>query len=205
MPIETVGGSGSHDDIPAGSQVEFVVENATFDAKAKFGPDIELDLKTLGEEHYGIPLKYWARVQQPRLDLVRKWRGDGMSDKLIKEALKERGFSFKKIDEPDKMVVGRGGNLFKILVAGTGSPRAADELLNEVNSFEELAERVVGFRFVGTVKKSADGKYIQLDGKEEIFPPATPLVAAGAPAASSADGENPRATDSDEDFDDIPF
>src|SRR5215218_9319322 len=176
MPIETVGGSGSHDDIPAGSQVEFVVENATFDAKGKFGPDIELDLKTLGEEHYGIPLKYWARVQQPRLDLVRKWRGDGMSDKLIKEALKERGFTCKKIDEPDKMVVGRGGNLFKILVAGTSSPQAADQLLAECDSFDELAERMVGFEFIGTTKKSADGKYVQLDGREDIYPVARELA-----------------------------
>ena len=119
-----------------------------------------------------------------------------MSDKLIKEALKERGFSFKKLDDPDKMVVGRGGNLYKILIAGTGSARAADELLAEVNGFDELAERLVGYRFVGTTKKSKDGKYVQLDGNEEIFPVARELVTVPASA-------DPRATESDEDFEDL--
>jgi hypothetical protein len=170
VPIETVGSAGGAIEIPAGTQAEFAVKAAAFDEKGKYGPAVELDLNFVTEQYYGVPLKYWARVQQPRLDLVRKWRGDGMSDNLIKEALKERGFKFKKIDEPDKMVVGKGGNLYKILVAGTGSPRAADALLAEVDSFDELAERMANFRFIGTTKKSADGQYVQLDGKEEITP-----------------------------------
>src|SRR5215211_6169899 len=113
-----------------------------------------------------------------------------MSDSLIKEALKERGLKFKKLDEKDKMVVGKNGNLFKILVATAGSPRGADAILAEVNTFDELAERIVGTRFVGTTRKSADGKYCQLDGTEEIFP-----VASATVPASGDEG----ATESDED------
>jgi len=198
VPIETVGASGSSTDVPAGIQVEFEAKAATFEVDGRYGPDIELELDIVTEQYYGTPLKYWARIQQPRLDLVRKYRNDGMSDSLIKEALKERGLKFKKLDEKDKMVVGKNGNLFKILIATAGSPRGADAILAEVDSFDELAQRMVGTRFVGTTRKSADGKYVQLDGTEEIFP------VASAPAAVPANGDS-NATESDEDFDSIPF
>ena len=201
MPIETTGSATAAVDIPAGIQAEIGIRKAAFDADGNFGPDIELDLDMLDEEYYGTPLKYWARIQQPRLDLVRKYRSDGMSDHLIKEALKERGFEFKKIDEPDKMKVGRRGNLYKILTAATGSTKAADQVLAECDDFDQLAERLVGGRFIGTTKKSSDGKYVQLDGNEEIFPVARELTAVSA----NGDSEDPRATESDENFEQIPF
>src|SRR5215212_11025066 len=201
MPIEITGAAGSSTEVPAGIQVPFKIKKATFQPDGKHGPAVELDKVITDARYYGTPLKYWARIQQPRLDMVRRLRADGMSDKLIKEALKERGFTCKKIDEEDKMVVGRGGNLFKILVAGTGSPQAADQLLAECDSFDELAERMVGCEFIGTTKKSADGKYVQLDGREEIFPVASKPAA----VSGNGDGKDPRATESDVDFDEIPF
>src|SRR5215212_221629 len=198
MPIEITGAAGSSTEVPAGIQVPFKIKKATFQPDGKHGPAVELDKVVTDPRYYGTPLKYWARIQQPRLDMVRRLRADGLGDKVIKDALKERGFDYKNIDEPDKMVVGRGGNLFKILVAGTGSPQAADQLLAECDSFDELAERMVDFEFVGTTKKSKDGKYVQLDGREEIF------AVTKEPATVPANGDIDT-TDSDEEFDEIPF
>jgi len=151
MPIETAG-SVSTTEVPAGTQVEFEIKNTTFDADGKYGPSVELDLIIADETYYGTQLRYWARVQQPRLDLVRKWRGDGMSDEVIKTALKERGFKFRKVDDRDNMVIGRGGNLYKILTATAGGPRGAEQVLEECDDFNQLADKLVGGRFVGTTK-----------------------------------------------------
>ncbi len=197
MPIATTGSVTSTEPVPAGTQVEYTIRETTFDGQGKYGPSIELGLNITDERYYGTQLKYWARVQQPRLDLVRKYRADGMSDNLIKEALKERNFRFKKVDEPDDMVIGRSGNLYKILVATKGSPAAAQKVLEECDDFDQLAEQLVGGKFIGTTKKSADGQYTQLDGREEIYP----VVA--APVSSSSTGHS-GTTESDEDFETIP-
>jgi hypothetical protein len=133
-----------------------------------------------------------------------------MSDKLIAEALRERGFKFKKVDEPDEMRVGRGGNTYKILTAVEGTIRGAEDALQECDSFEDLAKRLVGGTFVGTTKRSKDGKYVQLDGNEEIYP-----VASTRPTGLTVADEGPDEQDddsvaaaeaaNDEDFSQIPF
>ena len=208
MPLPTQGSVAT--EVPAGIQTEFKIAQAIFDPKGQFGPCIELDNELTDEKYLGTTLKYWASVQQPRLDLVRKYRKDAMSDKLIAEALRERGFKFKKIDEPDEMRIGRSGNLYKFLTAVTGSVRGAEDALDECDSFDELAERLVGGTFVGTTKRSKDGKYVQLDGNEEIYP-----VASARPTGLTVVDEGPDEQDddpvaaaeaaNDEDFSQIPF
>jgi hypothetical protein len=194
MAIPTSGSVST--EVPAGLQTEFRIAKATFDPDGRFGPQVELDIEMVDEKFVGTQLRYWASVQRPRLDLVRKYRGDGMSDKLIAEALRERGHKCKKIDDEDTMTVGRGGNLYKLLVATTGSIHGAETALQECDSFDELAQRLVGSTFVGTTKKSVDGKYVQLDGQEEIFP------VASAPAPKEDASPEP---DPEEDFENIPF
>ena len=121
-----------------------------------------------------------------------------MSDDIIKSALRERGFKFKKIDEKDKMVVSRNGKTFEILAAISGSPQAADAILAECHNFDELAERFVDGRFIGTTKQNQNG-YVGLDGREPVFP------VARQPASVPISGDNANYGDSEEDFADIPL
>ena len=200
MPIETSGSAVAADSVPPGIQVPFLIRGANFNPDGKFAPDIELDLTITEEKYYGTQCKYWSRIQQPRMDLVRRWRADGMSDDIIKSALRERGFKFKKIDEKDKMVVSRNGKTFEILAAISASPQAADAILAECDNFDELAKRFVDGRFIGTTKQNQNG-YVGLDGREPIFP----VARQPASVATSGDNADPGATDSDEDFEDIPI
>jgi hypothetical protein len=121
MAIPTSGSVST--EVPAGLQTEFRIAKATFDPDGRFGPQVELDIEMVDEKFVGTQLRYWASVQRPRLDLVRKYRGDGMSDKLIAEALRERGHKCKKIDEEDTMTVGRGGK-GSSAVRSSGPPRS---------------------------------------------------------------------------------
>jgi hypothetical protein len=193
MPIETTGSVAT--EVPAGIQTEFRIASASFDPDGQYGPCFEIDLELNEEQYLGTTCRYWARVQQPRLDLVRKYRKDAMSDKLIAEALRERGFRFKKIEEPDAMKIGRGGNTYKILAAVEGSVKDAEAALQRCGNFDELAKVFVDGVFVGTTRLSADGKYIQLDGMEEIYP-----VASGALKA-----RDEAESDLDEDFNGLDF
>ncbi len=178
MPIATTGSVAT--EVPAGTQTEFRITNATFNPDGQYGPDIELDLELTDEEYLGTSLRYWARVQQPRLDKVKKFQKDGIDDETIASILKKQGFKFKKIDEPDTFTVGRSGNLYKMLTAVECSPHGAEAALKRCNSFYELAECLLDGTFIGTTRRSSDGKYTQLDGTEDIFPVAAPAAAAAA-------------------------
>ncbi len=174
MPIPVSGSVGA--DVPDGVQTEFRITEAAFDENNKYGPSFELTLELAEEDYLGVSMKYWAKVQQPRLDKVRKWRQDGLDDETIASALRKQGFKFKKLDEPDTLQIGRSSNLYKILTAVEGSAKGAEALLKRANTFEELAKALEDGSFIGTTKRSADGKYVKLDGKEEIYPVASKVL-----------------------------
>jgi hypothetical protein len=198
MPLETTGSVGT-EEVPAGTQVRWRIQNAAFEPDGRYGPDIELDLDIVTEEYLGTSTRYWARIQQPRLDKVRKFRKDGLDDETIGTVLAKQGFGFDRIDDPDKMVVGRSGALYNILVAVQGGDRKkAEAVIKLCNSFDDLAEHFVGGRFVGTTKLSKDG-YVRLDATEEIYPDAE------ARAALAAETDAEIGELSDDDSDAIPF
>src|SRR4051794_9235664 len=124
MPIDTTGSVAS--EVPAATQTEFRITESTFDPNNSYGPSFELVLELTDEKYLGTEMKYWAKIQQPRLDKVRRLRSDGLDDEDIASVLKKQGYKFKKVDEPDKMVVGRAGNLYKILTAVEGSANGAE-------------------------------------------------------------------------------
>jgi len=171
LPIPTSGSLGA--DVPSGIQTEFRITECAFEPDNQYGPCFELDLELVDEEYLGTYMKYWAKLQQPRLDKVRKWRQDGLDDETITSALRKQGFKFDKIDEPDTIGIGRNSNTYKILTAVEGSVKGAEAVLRRCDSFDELAECLVDGSFIGTTKRSADGKYTKLDGKEEIYPVAS--------------------------------
>jgi hypothetical protein len=101
---------------------------------------------------------------------VRKLRKEGLDDETIATVLKKQSFEFSKIDEPDKMVIGRGGAIYTILTAVEGGDRKrAEKVLQACDSFDDLAAHLKGGTFVGTTKLSKDG-YVRLDATEDIFP-----------------------------------
>src|SRR5215218_5714989 len=172
MPIDRSGSVGGN--IPEnGVQARFRITQAEFRPETRFGPDIELQLQMIDEDYFGTPARFWVRLQQPRMDKVRRMRAEGLSDEIIKQALKEQGFKFKKIDEKDSTRINRGGNAYGVLLATCqGDHQKAEEVLDKLNSFDELAKYLKGKSFVGTtkVKKKDDKAYVNVNGKEELYP-----------------------------------
>jgi hypothetical protein len=188
MPLQTSGSVTT--EVPDGTQVRWSIKDATFEPDGQYGPDIELELDIITEKYIGTSTRYWARIQQPRLDKVRKLRKEGLDDETIASVLRKQGFAFDKIDEADEMVIGRGGALYSILVARCGgNRRAAEKVLENCDTFDDLAKSLTEGSFVGTTKLSKDG-YVRLDATEDIFPD----------VAGAAQTEN-----AEEDFDDLPF
>ncbi len=191
MAIEASGSIGT--EVPAGTQVSWRVREAAFDANGRYGPNVELALDIVAPDAYvGTSVKYFANIARPRLDKVEKLRGEGVEDELIKAILQKQGYKFDELDDPDKMVVARGGALYAILTARQGDVASAEKALKQSGNFDELAAGLVGGRFVGTTGLSKDG-YVRLDAREGIFKDV-------AVAEGDAEGDA-----EEEDFDDLPF
>src|SRR5215210_2155672 len=168
MPLKTSGSVTT--EVPDGTQVRWAIKDAIFEPDGIYGPDLELALDIVTDEYIGTSTKYWAKIQQPRLDKVRKLRKEGLDDKTIATALRNQGFEFHRIDEPDERVIGRGGALYSILLARCGGDRrAAEKVLQNCDTFEDLADSLKDGVFVGTTKLTKDG-YVRLDATEEIYP-----------------------------------
>jgi hypothetical protein len=169
MPLETTGSVGT-EEVPVRTQVRWTIRAAAFEPDGQYGPDIALDLDITDEQYLGAGTKYWAKIQQPRLDKVRKLRKDGLDDETIATVLKKQGFKFDRVDEPDKMVIGRSGALYSVLLATQGGDRKkAEAVIKLCDSFHDLAAHLEGGTFVGTTKLSKDG-YLRLDLTEEVYP-----------------------------------
>jgi hypothetical protein len=80
-----------------------------------------------------------------------------------------------------------------LLATCRGDHQNAEAILDKLNSFDELAKYLKGKSFVGTtkVKQKDDKSYVNVDGKEEIYPDMGPPEQAQEIA--------------EEDFDNIPF
>jgi hypothetical protein len=119
---------------------------------------------------------------------VRNLRDDGLDDETIAQVLEKKNFRFEKIDDPETPRV--GGALLKVVKACyNADPRAVKKLLAECDTFDDLAEALIGRRFVATTRKDKND-YTRLDGKGEFYRVMTP---------AQAEAEE------DEDFQEVPF
>ncbi len=181
-------------DINEGTQVEVLIADATYDADGRFGPAVELELEVLKPTvHAGSSILSTFSLSQPRLSKVRDLRADGFDDEAIASALRNKNFEFKSIDDPETPKL--GGALLRIVKASyNDDTRAVKKLLAECDSFDELADALIGRRFVATTRKDKND-YTRIDGKGEFY-----RVMAEEPKGGD------QAAPEDEDlFDDIPF
>jgi hypothetical protein len=191
-----IGTTRSFADVDEGTQVEVLVADATYDAEGRFGPAVELELEVLKPvAHAGSTILSTFGLSQPRLSKVRDLRADGFDDEAIAAALKNKNFEFEGIDDPETPKL--GGALLRIVKACYGGDaRAVKKLLDECDTFDELADALVGRRFVAMTRKDKND-YTRIDGKGEFY-----RVMAGSSAAE--DGGEP-APAPKEDWDDLPF
>jgi hypothetical protein len=194
MGIDT---TKSFADIAEGTQVTGEIADSIFDEFGRFGAEMELSLDILTpEEHRGETIMSSFSLSQPRLRKVRDLREDGIDDAAIAEVLRKKGFEFEKIDEPETPKL--GGALLRIVKACYGNDsRAVKKLLAGCDTFDALAEELVGKRFVFTTRKDKN-EYTRVDGKGEFYRVMPKEAAKLKPVPQQAD-------DPEEDFEDIPF
>jgi hypothetical protein len=186
MGIDT---TKSFADINEGTQVTVVIDDATYDEDGRFGPAVELTLEVLAPAaHAGDTILSTFGLSQPRLSKVRDLRNDGLDDGAIAKVLENKGFKFERIDDPETPKL--GGALLRIVKATyNADPRAVKKLLAECDTFDELADALVGRRFVATTRVDKND-YTRIDGKGEFYR-----------VMSSPEAE----AEEDEDFQKIPF
>jgi hypothetical protein len=184
-----IGTTKSFADINEGTQVEVVIADATYDEEGRFGPAVELVLDVLKPSaHEGNTILSTFGLSQPRLSKVRDLRNDGLDEEAIKTVLEKKGFQFKDIDEPETPRL--GGALLRVVKACyNADPRAVKQLLEDCDTFHDLANALIGKRFVATTRKDKND-YTRLDGTGEFYRVMTP---------AQSEGEE------DQDFSDIPF
>jgi hypothetical protein len=173
VPLDT---TKSFADINEGTQVEVLIADATYDEAGRFGPEIEFNLDVLKPSaHAGETILSTFSLSQPRLSKVRNLRDDGLDDETIAQVLEKKNFKFEKIDDPETPRV--GGALLKVVKACyNADPRAVKKLLAECDTFDDLAEALIGRRFVATTRKDKND-YTRLDGKGEFYRVMTPAQA----------------------------
>jgi len=189
-----IGTTKSFADIDEGTQVTVEIADAVYDEFGRFGAEMELSLEVFTpSEHSGETIMSTFGLSQPRLRKVRDLREDGFDDESIAEVLRKKNFEFEKIDDPETPKL--GGALLRIVKACyENDSRAVKKLLAGCDTFDDLAEALVGKRFVCITRKDKND-YTRVDGKGEFYrvvPPET--------AGEAQDGEA-----QDEDFSDIPF
>jgi hypothetical protein len=165
MGIDT---TKSFADINEGTQVQVVVGDAVYDADGRFGPAVELSLDVLRPSaHAGDTIMSTFGLSQPRLSKVRDLRADGLDDEAIAKVLEKKGFAFESIDDPETPKL--GGALLRIVKACYNEDaRAVKKLLAECDTFHDLADALVGRRFVFTTRVDKNG-YTRVDGKGEFY------------------------------------
>lgn len=186
MPIGT---TKSFADINEGTQVEVLIADANYDEEGRFGPEIEFSLDVLKPSaHVGETIMSTFGLSQLRLSKVRDLRADGLDDETIAKVLEKKGFQFEDIDDPETPKL--GGALLRIVKACCNAdPRALKKLLEECDTFHDLANALIAKSFVATTRKDKND-YTRLDGKGEFYRVMT---------STQAEAEE------EEDFQDIPF
>jgi len=165
MGIDT---TKSFADIEEGTQVEALIADATYDPEGRFGPAVELALDVLKPSaHTGDTILSTFSLSQPRLSKVRDLRADGLDDDTIAKVLEKKGFEFETIDDPETPKL--GGALLRIVKACYNEDaRAIKKLLAECETFHDLADALIGRRFVATTRKDKND-YTRIDGKGEFY------------------------------------
>jgi hypothetical protein len=201
MGIDT---TKSFADITEGTQVVVEVVDAEYDEEGRFGAAIELTLEVLRPtEHAGDTILSTMGLSQPRLNKVRNLRSDGLDDGAIANVLNNKGFQFKKIDEPETPRL--GGALLRVVKACyDADPRAVKKLLAECDGFDDLADALVGRRFVATTRKDKND-YTRIDGKGEFFRVMGEDARNGVTDLHQKQGEASAAKAEADDFSNIPF
>jgi len=179
-------------EIREGTQIMVQVVDATYDPEGRFGPAVELELEVAKPPaHPGETLYSTFSLSQPRLNKVRALRDDGLDDESIASVLRNKKFQFEEIDDPETPKL--GGALLRIVKATyNADARAVKKLLNECDTFHELADALIGRHFVATTRTDKND-YTRLDGKEEFYPVREDF----SPPSPAKDEE--------EDFESIPF
>ena len=81
--------------------------------------------------------------------------------------LEKKNFKFESIDDPETPKL--GGALLRIVKACYNEDvRAVKKLLGECDTFHDLADALVGKRFVATTRKDKND-YTRIDGKAEFY------------------------------------
>jgi len=202
-------------DIKEGTQVEVVLADATYDEEGRFGPAVELALEVLQPSaHAGDSILSTFGLSQPRLSKVRDLRADGFDDAAIASVLENKNFEFESIDDPETPKL--GGALLRIVKACyNADTRAIKKLLEECGTFDDLADALIGRRFVATTRKDKND-YTRIDGKGEFYrvmadEPKNDLrqkqeaVAAATEALYTRVDEGGYAEDEEEPIPDAPF
>ncbi len=196
-------------DISEGTQVAAVISDATYDEEGRFGPAVELALDVLTPSaHTGDSVLSTFGLSQPRLSKVRDLRADGLDDSSIATVLENKNFEFETIDDPETPKL--GGALLRIVKACyDADARAVKKLLEECDTFGDLADALIGRRFVCTTRKDKND-YTRVDGKGEFY---RVMSASGEAApqnglrqkqeAAAGPVEKPEVDDPD--WEDIPF
>jgi hypothetical protein len=143
--------------IPPGEKLRLGIEKAVED-EGIHGPQAKLTLKVLGGKYKGETLVDWSKLSQPRLDFVKALRGKDYSEEKIAEILRERGFEFNRIDEPEEELgLSEGGKLYNTCMAAF---EGDVDTINSYESIEDLLAALEGRSFVSITKaRGADGKY----------------------------------------------
>ena len=189
MGIDT---TRSFADIAEGTQIEVLIGDATYDEEGRFGPAIELALEVQKPSaHAGESILSTFSLSQPRRSKVRDLRDDGLDDEAIAAVLRNKNFQFESIDDPEEPKLG-GMGLKIVKACYDNDARAIRKLLAECGTFDELAEALVGRRFVATTRKDKNDR-TRLDGKGEVYRVMTEEKAAKVEE------------EAEKEFDDIPF
>jgi hypothetical protein len=201
-------------DIDEGTQVVVEIDNATYDEEGRFGPAVELTLDVLKPSvHAGETILSTFSLSQPRRSKVRDLRADGFDDEAIAEVLKKKGYEFETIDDPETPRL--GGALLRIAKAIKNEDRREiKKFLEECQTFDALADGMVGGRFVATTRRD-NNDYTRIDGKKEkLLARVMPGVLEEEPEAyhrtapangSSANEPGAKKQVDDPDWEDIPF
>jgi hypothetical protein len=155
-------------DINEGTQVEVEVADAAYDEEGRFGPEVELSLDVHKPSAFaGETIMSSFSLSQPRLRKVRDLREDGLDDAAIAAVLRKKGFEFETIDDPETPKL--GGALRHIVRACyNADARAVKKLLEECGTFDDLADALIGRRFVATTRKDKND-YTRIDGKGKFY------------------------------------
>jgi len=195
-------------DINEKTQIEVEVADATYDEEGRFGPAVELALDVhKPSAHAGDSILSTFSLSQPRRSKVRDLRADGLDDEAIAAVLENKNFNFETIDDPETPKL--GGALLRIVRACyDADARAVKKLLEGCDTFDDLADALIGRRFVCTTRKDKND-YTRVDGKGEFY-----RVVKDAPGEASglqqkqqeaSAATKPEASPDDPEWDDIPF